>query len=298
LGSRYDRRTSLRSLAIAHDHGVNVFDTARSYGYGESESILGEFLKGRRERVLVSTKAGRKVSRPAANGRALRAVARKVFAFAPSLRAKAQGTLSRQHSGGHFEPSELRQSIEQSLRELGTDHVDAFFLHDVPPESGKSDDVLGLLEALRNEGKVILAGPSTSADTLTDLSTSERTIGSVIQFSASAALFRTWKPKFVELLSSKRASRPVRFGNRPFEGGSPLEPALEQRLRALGPLNEALLRLPLAGGVCDVIVTAMINPDHIVSNCQALSETKIAEADLAALARSLLEEKRGSHANP
>jgi diketogulonate reductase-like aldo/keto reductase len=293
LGSRYDRATSLRALAIAHDHGVNVFDTARSYGYGSSEAILGEFLKGRRDRVIVATKAGIRASAPPGrNGQVLRAVARKVFTFAPSLRAKAQRPLSRQHSHGHFEPSELRKSLEQSLRELGTDRVEVFFLHDVPSERARDEDVLDLLEVLRKEGKVVLAGPSTGADALTDIATSERALGSVIQFAASAARFPTWKAAFVELVASKRGSRLVRFGNRPFEGGAPLEPALERRLRALGSLNEVLLRLPLAAGVCDVVVTAMTNPDHIVANCQALLDAKIATLDLATLAASLFEKEK------
>jgi aryl-alcohol dehydrogenase-like predicted oxidoreductase len=290
LGSRYDRSESLRALAIAYDHGINVFDTARSYGYGESEGIVGEFVKGRRERVILSTKGGIRAARPARNGRVLRSVARKVFAFAPSLRAAARGPLSRQHSHGHFEPLELRRSVEESLRELGTDRIDLFFLHDVPAERASADEILGLLDALKGEGKVLLSGPASSATTLAELSASPKALGSAIQFPGSAARFRKWPPAFVKILTGPRTTRPVRFANRPFEGGGPLEAELERRLRAVGPLHEVLLRLPLAGGICDAVVSAMLNPEHIVKNCRALADSTLPDTELASLAQSLLNE--------
>src|ERR1700722_13227658 len=55
---RAGRKASLAALAAAYDAGVIFYDTARSYGYGESEALLGEFLRGRRDSVLLSTKFG------------------------------------------------------------------------------------------------------------------------------------------------------------------------------------------------------------------------------------------------
>ena len=46
LMGRVGRRDSLAALAAAQDAGINFFDTARSYGYGESEALLGQFLTG------------------------------------------------------------------------------------------------------------------------------------------------------------------------------------------------------------------------------------------------------------
>jgi hypothetical protein len=288
LGSRYDRTQSLRALAIAYDHGVNVFDTARSYGYGDSEGILGEFLRDRRSRAIVCTKAGIRVSRPARNGRALRSVARRVFAFAPSLRTSLQKPLNKQHSHGHFEPQRLRESVEESLRELRTDRVDVLFLHDVSVERASADDVMALLDELRSEGKVVLAGPSTSVGALSELTRSPRALGTAIQFPASASGIGTWKPEFVNLVSTASPSRPVRLGNRPFDGGGPLSAGMATRLSALGPLHEMQIRLPVVAGVCDAVVTAMLNPEHIVANCRALSGSRASDAELAALARSFI----------
>ena len=59
LGGRVGKQEGLRALALAHDSGINLFDTARSYGFGRGERILGEFIRTRpRDSVVVITKAG------------------------------------------------------------------------------------------------------------------------------------------------------------------------------------------------------------------------------------------------
>ena len=58
LMGRVGRKDSLKALAAAEDAGINFFDTARSYGYGESEGLLGGFLKGRRQSAVICTKFG------------------------------------------------------------------------------------------------------------------------------------------------------------------------------------------------------------------------------------------------
>ncbi len=55
---RVSRKASLAALTAAYDCGIIFYDTARSYGYGESEALLGEFFRGRRDQVLLSTKFG------------------------------------------------------------------------------------------------------------------------------------------------------------------------------------------------------------------------------------------------
>lgn len=85
-----------RQIDIAIEAGVNTFDTANVYSSGESESILGEALAGRRDKVVVCTKAGFPLDDP------------------------NQGGSSRIH---------LTTQIEKSLKRLKTDYVDLYFLH-------------------------------------------------------------------------------------------------------------------------------------------------------------------------
>ena len=51
-------KTAQRALGCALDEGINHFDVARSYGYGEAEAFLGKFFKGRRDEVVIASKFG------------------------------------------------------------------------------------------------------------------------------------------------------------------------------------------------------------------------------------------------
>src|SRR5689334_980851 len=53
-----DASNAIRVLEVAFDAGVRHFDTARYYGYGEAEGILGRFLNSRRSQVTITTKFG------------------------------------------------------------------------------------------------------------------------------------------------------------------------------------------------------------------------------------------------
>src|SRR5580658_10577636 len=55
---RVGRGASLRAMNAAWEAGITLFDTARSYGFGEAEAVLGEFLRGKREQAVVATKFG------------------------------------------------------------------------------------------------------------------------------------------------------------------------------------------------------------------------------------------------
>ncbi|MET0903928.1 MAG: aldo/keto reductase [Acidimicrobiales bacterium] len=92
LGQSYGA-SEAQSVAVVHralDLGINLIDTAQAYG---TESIVGKALRGRRDRVVLSTKA-----LPVRKDRPLK-------------------------------PKRLRRSVEKSLKRLRTDHVDLFFVH-------------------------------------------------------------------------------------------------------------------------------------------------------------------------
>jgi len=116
-----------RLLDICLDAGVTMFDTAVTYSAGESERILGEAIKGRRDKVLVSTKA--------------------TFRFGEGPNDVGS---SRHH---------LTAAIEGSLKRLGTDYIDLFQLHGfdamTPPE-----EVLSTLDTFVRAGKIRYLGVS------------------------------------------------------------------------------------------------------------------------------------------
>ena len=110
-----------RSLAA----GVNFFDTADAYAGGQSETMLGEALRGRRKEVVISTKVGMRV------GSAL-----------------VQSGLSRRH---------LLASCQASLERLGTDYIDVYIVHRFDPFT-PVEETLEALDDLVRRGHVRYVG--------------------------------------------------------------------------------------------------------------------------------------------
>ncbi|HEY8248900.1 MAG TPA: aldo/keto reductase [Hyphomicrobium sp.] len=122
-----DTAEARRLLDICLDAGVSMFDTADVYSAGESERILGEAMKGKRDRSLVSTKA----------------------TFRSGEGINDVGS-SRQH---------LLATVDAQLKRLQTDYIDLFQLHAydamTPPE-----EVLSTLDTLVRAGKIRYVGVS------------------------------------------------------------------------------------------------------------------------------------------
>ena len=124
-----DHDESIRIIRRALDSGINVIDTADVYARGESEEIVGKAIAGRRDEVVLATK----------------------FHGAMSDDDPNQGGNSRRW---------IIREVEESLRRLGTDHIDLYQVHRPRPEID-IDDTLSALSDLVRSGKVRYIGTST-----------------------------------------------------------------------------------------------------------------------------------------
>jgi aryl-alcohol dehydrogenase-like predicted oxidoreductase len=124
LPGRVRRKESLAALGAAHEAGITFYDTAWSYGCGESEALLGEFLRMRRESVVVSTKFGILPAQTSFLKEMAKPLARKVLQMMPSARKAVQRQIGAQFSANNFTVKVLRESVETNLRKLETDYVD------------------------------------------------------------------------------------------------------------------------------------------------------------------------------
>jgi aryl-alcohol dehydrogenase-like predicted oxidoreductase len=118
-------------MQAALDAGINLIDTANSYNGGESERIIGRFLRdsGQRDGVILATK----VYYPVGDG------------------PNDQG-LSRYH---------IQHACEDSLRRLQTDRIDLYIMHRSASSAIPVDETLGALTDLVRQGKVLYVGCST-----------------------------------------------------------------------------------------------------------------------------------------
>jgi aryl-alcohol dehydrogenase-like predicted oxidoreductase len=163
---RVGRRDSLNALAAAYDGGARYLDVARSYGYGGAERVVGEFLHGRRDDCIVATKVGIKPSAPGLVNRVLLPIARSVVARVPGIQklSARRGPALAGVSKGSFHPDDVVDSLETSLRELATDHVDLLLLHDVELSDLEDDRLLRRLDDALQSGKTRALGIATHVD--------------------------------------------------------------------------------------------------------------------------------------
>lgn len=124
-----DDEQSLATLAAALDLGINFFDTADMYGVGHNERLLGRFLKGRRDSIVLATKFGN-VRGP--NGE----------------RLGVSGT-----------PDYVRSACDASLERLGIDTIDLYYQHRVDPNT-PIEETVGAMKGLVEAGKVRFLGLS------------------------------------------------------------------------------------------------------------------------------------------
>jgi len=148
------RRRRQDLLAAAFDADIRHFDVARMYGLGAAEAELGRFARGRRDRITIATKFGIE-ARPASWMSRLQGPARALIGRYPALRRlvkQREGTL---HEPRRYDVAAARESLERSLRELGTDYVDVFFVH-APLGAGEVPlaELRAFLDAAREKGTI------------------------------------------------------------------------------------------------------------------------------------------------
>jgi D-threo-aldose 1-dehydrogenase len=177
-----DPSNANRVLQTAFEAGVRHFDTARYYGYGEGEGILGRFLKSRRSDVTITTKFGiEPPRRTTALGVGL-FLGRRIVRLLPGMRGFLQrGTQSLVKSGA-FSAQQAQGSLETSLRELSTDHIDFYLLHDYIVSEQPPDELLAFLENSVKAGKIRSFGIGTGFENVLLALERQPRLCSVLQF--------------------------------------------------------------------------------------------------------------------
>jgi hypothetical protein len=153
LGSRIAPSAGLDALAAAYDAGVNWFDVAPPYGAGEAESVLAQFLRGRRDRVIIATKVGMAPPRRLALMKAAYTVGRPFLGVASGLRRGFRSLAATRNRRLALSANLIARSIEGSLKRLNVDHVDVFALHDPDPADVGREEIRSALERVRARGQ-------------------------------------------------------------------------------------------------------------------------------------------------
>ena len=130
-----DAQESIFTIHHALDHGIDLIDSSDAYAFGKNEDLIARAIADRRDKVVLATKFG-------------------------NLR-NPDGTMA-----VNGRPEYVRLACEASLRRLGTDVIDLYYIHRIDPNV-PIEDTIGAMVDLKTEGKIRHLGLSEAApDTL------------------------------------------------------------------------------------------------------------------------------------
>jgi len=159
--SRYE---ALKLVETALDSGITYFDTARMYGSGRAEGIIGEVAARNRDRLILVSKAG---ILPQSRSLIVRAAGQGVrFLHRAVPLSKDYMSVPRTYLPrfGWFKPADVQKSVEISLKELRTDYIDILLLHECEASNFNDQELRHYLTDLKVQGKIRAFGVATGME--------------------------------------------------------------------------------------------------------------------------------------
>jgi len=278
-----DAREVEATLLEAIERGINFFDTADTYNQGDSERVLGRVVRGRRDRVLICSKAGMTMGPLQRLRPKVVPVAKRLLKRWSSSRSAA-ASLARQFHAQNFRPDYIERAIGLSLSRLKTDYLDLFLLH-CPPLGALSEDALfERLDRLRQGGMLRHYGVSFE-DSL-----APQELDASLTRPGVAALqiaVNPYHPRTIEEVEKKTGDHAVGvIGRAPFAGGLLFADECARSTLATSTsatLAQAAIRLALQLNPHGTVLIGMIDREQLRENLQALALPPFSEEVVARL---------------
>ena len=161
---RKSKRERMALLDTAFDSGIRHFDVAAMYGLGQTEHEIGKFAFGRRDEITIATKFGLSVPGWLARLAPYQDPARAALERLPKARGAAKERSNRPAPPRTYSAADAERSLDLSLRKLGTDYVDIFFVHDPRPNDDvQAAELVDFFTRAKAAGKIRAWGVSQDA---------------------------------------------------------------------------------------------------------------------------------------
>ncbi|MBM7651519.1 aldo/keto reductase [Neobacillus cucumis] len=263
-----EEKTARNIIETALEEGINYFDTADLYDFGENERMVGEALKSVREQVILATKVGN--------------------------RWKSDKT------GWTWDASKayIKEGVKQSLKRLGTEYIDLYQLHGGTIED-PIDETIEAFEELKAEGFIRYYGISSIRPNVIREYINKSSIVSVMmQYSildrrpeeeALPLLHEhgisvvTRGPLAKGLLSEKLLSKASEKGylDYSYQELNEILPRLKERLAANRSFTEVALQYNLANPAVASVVAGASSPEQIRSNVAAVRSKSLTNEEVS-----------------
>lgn len=261
-------KTARSIIEAALEEGINYFDTADLYDFGENEKIVGQALKEVRENVIIATKVGNR--------------------------------WKHDRTGWSWDPSKeyIKEAVKGNLKRLGTDYIDLYQLHGGTIED-PIDETIEAFEELKAEGLIRYYGISSiRPNVIRKFVDKSHLVSVMMQYSildrrpeeAALPLLHehgigvvTRGPVAKGLLSDKMLEKISEKGYLDYSANElrAILPSLKERVASSRPFTEIALQYNLANPAVASVVTGASSPEQIKSNAAAVKSNPLTNDELA-----------------
>ncbi|HYF31987.1 MAG TPA: aldo/keto reductase [Chitinophagaceae bacterium] len=272
LTAHQSRARAIETLELVFDQGIRHFDVARLYGMGYAEGILGDFIKNKRDQLTVTTKFGLNPPAQAIKNQQLVQTIKKLLKKFPLVNKYVRKKVSQAVSVSQYTPAEAERNLEVSLRELKTDYIDYYLLHEATLQDANKEDIIDFLNKKVQEGKIKKFGLGTSYAHLQDDCNLFHPAHSVFQFENSVLdnRLQTLRNRGGKLVITHSA---INKWNT-LAGMAAAQPAMVMEysdklgvdLREPGNITGSMLLFALQDNPNGKVLFASTNPAHITHN--------------------------------
>lgn len=275
LGSRLSETQSRRILDFALERGVDWYDVAPPDGDGEAETILGHFVAGRRDKVVISAKIGAARPAPSPIMHLIGAIKRSALSAFPELSALSFGKGKPMKDKAPLRAELIESSVIESLRRIKTDYIDVLALRDPSAEDCANPAIFAALQQALEKGYVRRLAIAGEPDAIE--AARARAQFSIIQFCSNpfhrtVERIRAMSPgdaaEFLVLQSPFGGGAYERLSHLLVGDGGRLASLASQL--AYGPpfmTSEILLDYAFGNNPTGVVIASMSQPAHVEANC-------------------------------
>ncbi|MFE8695574.1 aldo/keto reductase [Cytobacillus sp. FJAT-53684] len=255
-------------IEAALEEGINYFDTADLYDFGENEQIVGQALKPIRDKIIIATKAGNR--------------------------------WNEKKDGWSWDPSKkhIKEAVKQSLTRLGTDYIDLYQLHGGTMED-PIDETIEAFEELKPEGFIRYYGISSiRPNVIREYVKKSNIVSVMMQYSlldrrpeeeALPLLLEnsigvvTRGPLAKGLLSNKMIDKTSQQGylDYSFEELNHILPLLREKLADSRTMTELALQYNLAHPAISSVIAGASKVEQIKENARAAQANPLSEEELS-----------------
>lgn len=265
-----EEKTARQIIEASLEEGINYFDTADLYDFGENEKIVGTALKEVRENVIIATKVGNR--------------------------------WSQDQKGWSWDPSKsyIKEEVKQSLKRLRTDYIDLYQLHG-GTINDPIEETIEAFEELKAEGYIRYYGISSIRPnvireyvkkssivsvmmqySILDRRPEEETLPFLEEHGVSVV---TRGPLAKGLLSEKMLEKISEKGFQEYSFNELNEvlPLLKEKLAPSRPFTEIALQYNLANPAIASVVAGASSPEQIRSNARAVRSQPLTEEEISVI---------------